>query len=849
MKVRKAIRKIVALGIGAAMLGATILSASAANLADFPKPLFIGSDGTFNGKFVFGAKAGTEDVLGANAITAAVQAAAVLKTTVSGSGSVVTVTGDSAQISAAGDILELNEELGNVKAVLTSDDLDALKSGTITNQQGTTKYNQYLRLDDTVLTGTGGITVWDQNDANDVGDFLKFASDVEMFEYELEFEEGLESTIDDPSNRLDDLENREFNILGKTLTLTRAEKDGANQQLELTFLGGEWSQVMEEGETTTVKIGDTDYDIEIVIIADTPTVVKFKINGEVTDKLEEGETTKLSDGTTLGVREILPNEAGEEGVGDMVEFFLGANKIVFTDDDATGNSVFDEAGAVEVNDESVTNGMVMIKATLTDTEGTLSDIKYRLKAEPLASEDDVLIPAGKGLRANLKDDTALGMLHTGWDIAYKGLAPVTTSTFKIDASGDNKYFLEFTNVNGDAYSNIPLIDNSGDNFIVGKDSTTDRHLFWVEQASGINNAWIAKNDYFITSSKDETNGITHVLKLDSIETSTNKVQFTDLSLGTIEATYDATTKSGDLILSGKSYLMFVNTTNSKVGVDLDGDGTINALEHATIVIKGGGEVYLGANVTTELNVTGEEEMLITLVTESKLFDESLVEENISFALVPGTTAETVDISLVNSAACTARKFTLENIDDQKDQCMTPYGVLVEEYDPTGTSSAAEMIVTYPEEQRQALVFVEVGTTSTSTTGGGNFETETVVPIPSTASVLDTEVTNPKSQNLIIVGGPCANSVARAVTGLVETFPECAAGVQAGEAIIKLLDTADGMATGKVAMLVYGFNAKDTRLAAQVVANYKDYAAKFKGKELKVTGTSLTDVVIGAPITG
>ena len=121
-------------------------------------------------------------------------------------------------------------------------------------------------------------------------------------------------------------------------------------------------------------------------------------------------------------------------------------------------------------------------------------------------------------------------------------------------------------------------------------------------------------------------------------------------------------------------------------------------------------------------------------------------------------------------------------------------------------------------------------------------------VPSTASVLDIEVTNAKGQNLIVVGGPCANSVASAVTGIPQTWPDCAAGVEAGMAIIKLLDSADGMATGKVAMLVYGFNPKDTRLASQVVANYMDYTDFFTGKELEVTGTSLTDVVIGVPTT-
>ena len=743
--------------------------------------------------------------------------------------------------------MELNENIGNVKAVLTVDDLQALKGGSITNQQGTTKYNQYLRLDDTVVDS--GKVVWDQNGANDVGDFLKFVSGNTMFEYELEFEEGLDSTISS-TYRLTDLENRDFNILGKTLTLTRAETTSAKRALTLTFLGGEWSDTMSEGQKETVTIGDKSFDIEVVIITTgtTPTV-KLKINGELTDKLEEGETTILSDGTTIGVREILLQTSAKEGTpNSMVEFYIGAEKIVLYDDNIlpTGTG-YNTAGATKVNDDSVTNGEVQIKGSMSGSDATINDIKYRLRAEPLSSEDNVLIPSGAGLRANLKAKTALGMLHDNWDIVYKGLAPEATNVFKIDASSDNKYLLNFVNVNGDEYSGVPIIDNSGGNFIVGKDATTPKNLWWVEHATGVAAAWIVKNDWFITSSKDDTNGITHVLKLDSIDTSSKKVEFTDLATGTIQATYanSTTGMQGVLILSGKSYVMYVNESASKIGVDLDGDGTLNAGEKAVIVVKGGGEVYLGYNLANEAAVTAGKKMLIKLVTASKLFDETPGNENIYFNATNSGTDQ-VDVSMVNSTAICSMK-TLDNIDDQKQQCMTKYGVLVEKYDPTGTTTAAEMTITYPEAERNPLVFVESGKTSTKTSGGGSIETETVVPIPSTASVLDSEVTNAKSQNLIIVGGPCANTVAQAVTGVAGTWPECAAGVEAGKAIIKLLDSTDGMAAGKVAMLVYGFNAKDTRLAAQVVANYGDYATKFTGKELEVTGTSLTDVVIGAPV--
>ncbi len=51
MNVKKTIRKIVALGTGATMVGATVMGALAVtSLADYPEPFV--KDGQFNGKIV-----------------------------------------------------------------------------------------------------------------------------------------------------------------------------------------------------------------------------------------------------------------------------------------------------------------------------------------------------------------------------------------------------------------------------------------------------------------------------------------------------------------------------------------------------------------------------------------------------------------------------------------------------------------------------------------------------------------------------------------------------------------------------------------------------------------------------
>ena len=60
----------------------------------------------------------------------------------------------------------------------------------------------------------------------------------------------------------------------------------------------------------------------------------------------------------------------------------------------------------------------------------------------------------------------------------------------------------------------------------------------------------------------------------------------------------------------------------------------------------------------------------------------------------------------------------------------------------------------------------------------------------------------------------------------------------GEAVIKLVDNGD-----KVALLVAGTSADDTRRAATALANYGSY--DLSGTEVMVSGTSDTDITIGA----
>ena len=89
-----------------------------------------------------------------------------------------------------------------------------------------------------------------------------------------------------------------------------------------------------------------------------------------------------------------------------------------------------------------------------------------------------------------------------------------------------------------------------------------------------------------------------------------------------------------------------------------------------------------------------------------------------------------------------------------------------------------------------------------------------------------ELTSASAQNLIVIGGPAVNPLANSVFGLTR------ADFTPNEAMVKLADNG-----AKVALLVAGYSAVDTRNAAEAVAAGK--LAGLAKAEAKVVSTTQT----------
>jgi hypothetical protein len=432
-----------------------------------------------------------------------------------------------------------------------------------------------------------------------------------------------------------------------------------------------------------------------------------------------------------------------------------------------------------------------------------------------------------------------------------------TSTIKLKSNGNDAYKLEFETQEGLSYS-VPFCTNNGGTFKLGDD---DQDLIFKELAAGVE--FIDRRDYFVVHSdtwaeanSTSDSGYTRVLRFDSLDTSNNIVTLSDLATGQVEAVY-TTGNAGTLNIGGTSYDFTVDETSTQLAVDLDNSGTWSAGAEVPIVTKGGAVITLSQNVTsTDGNASDTAGVFhwVGIKTLAKRYDGASTAEEF-FLKIDGPGDTTVDVTVQNdmnvggghlmymrNVTETSSVLSMQTVEGQDlKRGMTKYGALIEETSSTSSTDADEVTIEYPLSQRGVMVYVTGGdvSTSKSSSASGAIETVSIEKINVGAAKLDSEVSNVWSQNLIIVGGPCANTAAADVMGA--TGENCAEGFEEGKAMVKLYEK-----SGKVAMVVAGYSAMDTRRATRVVADYEKYSSDMTGMEVEVAGTTLTDITVSQP---
>jgi len=890
MRFQKAIKRMIALGTGAIMVGSSVFAA--VDLANFPAPFI--KDGKFSGVLVVGDKAAAEDVIGISDIHSSLQFAAVKKVSTTAGGA-VTVEGDAWKVGSSTKKLELSEDLTtggnskietlrNITTFIDKSNLQALASGSITNNKVTSPYNQYLYLlgpgAETTLD-TGYVQYTENSDDDVTADYLFFKSGKEMFRYLIEFTTSLESDVDDSAGSssatglfLTDYQDVDLTLFGRKYTIVTAKRvTTQGSEAVLTMMGGANKDTLLEKQTKTYTIGGKPYEVTLNFVdADE---AQFVINGQSSRKMKDGDTDKLADGTTVGVTDILYQDyAG--GIHSST-FFLGANKLELKDTNVDDKS---SSNQLKVDDNTIDDATVMIEGD--DNNATFKITRIHVN---MSADDDFFIPAGGKLSEAIKSSGGSSaepevLFTQNWDVEYKGLSKEASETVKIRRSGSSQYNLEFLDGAGQKVD-VPI----------AKSPSGAALIFGEQNKAFINkeNRTISKDDYFVLS--DSTSGRkrgerpTYVLQYKGADKVTNDnpiLKFKNLGDGkTIEQTFSAATSlsvavpgatesggtaGGELAtlkVGGSDFKVFnatsVLSNDFGILVDLDASGSIVSIRNGT---SGPDSGTNNSWPTVPLLITTKNGMEINITNETASGAPAEDSTDVIFVSfrVPDETRESGARDSVESlkpaivrlnitAASGKVQFGLDTTTEtQRVNFRTPdgetnvayaynsYGAFYKHETPT--SDPAEMTIEVPAKQREALVYITSQGASFSESGASSTEAVMVQRIQVGAAKLASEVSDVQAQNAILVGGPCANAAAATVMG---NPVDCTAGFTPGEGILQVWEHTNG----NVAMLVAGYAAVDTRNAATVVANYGDYKSQLKGTKVVVKKVN-NQLTVAAP---
>jgi len=300
-------KKITAIGASVLMVGMTMGVAAAAS---FPAP--------FNGKaatqvaVVTGSGSGVDDSVAAGDISS------YLAARVTGGSDVVATGGDSWKMEKSSNNFNLGDDAADIYASLDKDELPILLA------DGT--YSDDLNAD---YSYTQKITFGSSLDLThfsdtDYDELIGAASRTPVIG--IKFGTGdtlvLNYTWDlttHPTYDAATLETTTMKLMGKDYYVLDVLSGTTNKT---TLLDSANTAVVAEGESATVA----GVDISINFINSNE--VKLDAGGEITNSLGEGATYKLSDGTYIGIKDILFNSK-ESGIS-KVEISVGKGKLELT---------------------------------------------------------------------------------------------------------------------------------------------------------------------------------------------------------------------------------------------------------------------------------------------------------------------------------------------------------------------------------------------------------------------------------------------------------------------------------------------------------------------------------------
>lgn len=738
----------------ATVLGSALMLGATAGMAAaaaYPAP-FVQS-GAANVAIVVGSNAANSDILASSAIATGLATTLAAQTATGATTSGTTVIGgDSYTFEKSTSKLYVGGDASKIKSSLNEEQLATLLADGKYLDMDSEEYDYNQKI--TIASDLNLSLFSDADYARDtptIG-FRKGSND-EILNYTLEFDDNV------PFNKL---ETTDIPILGKTYYVL----DVSNANKTITLLDSADTLTVSEGETKTVTVNGKAYEIAVEYVADTK--VKLTVNGQTTNNLAEGATQKLTDGAYVGIKSIMYS-AKDSGVS-KVEFSIGSGKLKLTD-----------TNEVEMNDQVITN----LRAYVTNNGNDLDRITLQWKADGdqfIVADKELVMPGFSAVK-----------------FAFGGVNYPKNEKIVVEADGrDSLVLSDFPLKDGSADINLLYSNNSANFSGLGKSASE-------KLVTGTTNVTFDANTdmYFVASWSDDKSGESSLLRASNFRTvdSTDRVTIQQYKDGTwtnakedrqVNDTFtignldlkvtgiDRTNRIANITNNGESETMF-NVLYSKEGLKI-ALPTVSAITNAT-----------GSYVVSSYNLTLTEED----------DDEQYTASSKSFNLTLGFNDQSPKRTYVAAVLGAQGGFEIGSTD--VDQYVM-YSALATDikYD-TGADQDSVEITYHGGESFGDLVIsapqATISAGSGSTTGATQLGSITVK---------DTEVSSVSGKNLIVIGGSCINSVAADLLGgaACEAAFTAKTGIKAGEALIKSFDK-----SGKVALLVAGYNAEDTTKAA------------------------------------
>ncbi len=831
------IKKVGATLVGSLMASSAILAgALAADLSSFQNMT------TANTVVVVGANAKTADVVGAINVAAAL-ARHGAEATVTGAGEVTKVTGGVA-LETENTKIYLGDPINKAKEALTADDLpNLLASGTVVDNTGTEyKYDQYLYV------GNKKVTFGKPDDLDNPVIYIPIGTDpnAPLYTLKVVFNDEINFNSTDVQGNTIKLFGKEFTI-GQGSTNTNIILYEASQEVTVGA-----------GEETTVSINGNEYKIDVVGISPDAQSATIEINGKAYTK-SAGEDVVIGN-TVFHVKEINLYEVPEK-TGNVV-LTIGSKKVVLSNGEPV--KVGKDENPVDGTLVTITRG----------SDGGVSTIEIKVAAQD--TDSDFIKAGGEfvdpvfGFKVKLKSVD----LKANRDVIAVSTSGDKVATVKVtDKKGDTKT-IEWAYDNAGTLSladgdQNPIAVYEGEKvpekgyLIITQGGFT--HLLKVTDISaaddGIQNDKVTLQDVFTgttydvkltgdTTGGDDTpltgtkviDGYTYNFTAydtngdgiyDTISVKWNPVNETvvypaiELKNGEKIAFVKSAEDVVSLSVGGNTETLVLPTGDAKVTYTDNGTDITDVYVNGNELTLGGstsvnvGGVYyaftcgpVGATVTCSLDLNKYENTTAAPLDKPAILMIEEKDNNDHHGVIAIYADDDSGKITVDNVLMGPPMYTTS--DSDVEQGLDVYGTLLE----VNTADQGKVTIYYPDEQVYYTVAVGPDPQFGGTVTAGNAEV-TFPPLAGTGiAALDTEASTFKgTKNVILVGGPAANKLVAelAEAGKTPTFKEWQEKLQ-GKAIIQAIDNPFG--GGKVAIIVAGWSADDTRAACLKLATEK-----------------------------